>query len=58
VLLSAAGGHAAWAAQEPENAHSHLLSMMLGNSETIPITGGKLALGTWQVGPDVVRHGV
>ena len=38
------------AAQEPENAHSHLLSMVLGNSETIPITGGKLALGTWQVG--------
>jgi len=37
------------AAQEPENAHSHLLSMVLGNSETIPVTGGKLALGTWQV---------
>ncbi|EFN59644.1 hypothetical protein CHLNCDRAFT_18455 [Chlorella variabilis] len=36
------------AAQEPENAHSHLLSMVLGNSETVPITGGRLALGTWQ----------
>jgi hypothetical protein len=23
--------------QEPINAHSHLLSMMLGNSETIPV---------------------
>ncbi len=45
------GGWAAWAAQEPENAHSHLLSMVLGNSETIPVTGGKLALGQWQVGP-------
>jgi len=33
---------------EPENAHSHLLSMMLGNSETIPVTSGKLATGTWQ----------
>ena len=43
------GGWEAWAAQEPENAHSHLLSMLLGNSETIPVTGGKLALGTWQV---------
>lgn len=38
------------AAQEPENAHSHLLSMLLGNSETVPVTKGKLALGTWQVG--------
>lgn len=42
------GGWEAWAAQEPRNAHSHLLSMMLGNSETIPVTGGQLALGTWQ----------
>jgi hypothetical protein len=37
------------AAQEPENAHSHLLSMVLGNSETIPITQGQLTIGTWQV---------
>lgn len=28
--------------------HSHLLSMVLGNSETVPVTQGKLALGTWQ----------
>ncbi|GAB4822453.1 hypothetical protein N2152v2_009499 [Parachlorella kessleri] len=42
------GGWEAWAAQEPQNAHSHLLSMVLGNSETVPITAGKLALGTWQ----------
>lgn len=35
--------------QEPQNAHSHLLSIMIGNTSTIPITGGKLALGTWQV---------
>jgi len=34
---------------EPENAHSHLLSMVLGNSESIPITRGKMAIGTWQV---------
>ncbi|PNH08748.1 hypothetical protein TSOC_004690 [Tetrabaena socialis] len=45
------GGWAAWAAQEPRNAHSHLLSMLLGNTLTLPVTGGKLALGTWQVGP-------
>lgn len=24
--------------------------MVLGNSETVPVTGGKLALGQWQVG--------
>uniref|UniRef100_A0A7S0RDX2 Secondary thiamine-phosphate synthase enzyme n=1 Tax=Chlamydomonas leiostraca TaxID=1034604 RepID=A0A7S0RDX2_9CHLO len=42
------GGHAAWVKQEPENAHSHLLSMMLGNTLTVPVSGGKLALGTWQ----------
>ena len=33
---------------EPINAHSHLIAMMLNNSETIPIVDGKLALGTWQ----------
>jgi len=27
----------AWRSQEPFNAHSHLLSMMLGNSESIPV---------------------
>ncbi|GIL55645.1 hypothetical protein Vafri_11199 [Volvox africanus] len=42
------GGWAAWAAQEPRNAHSHLLSMLLGNTLTVPLTKGKLALGTWQ----------
>lgn len=33
---------------EPENAHSHLMAMMLSTSEIIPIIDGKLALGTWQ----------
>ncbi len=33
---------------EPINAHSHLIAMMLNNSETIPIVDGRLALGTWQ----------
>lgn len=33
---------------EPENAHSHLIAMMLNNSETIPVVEGKLALGTYQ----------
>ncbi|UCC92650.1 MAG: YjbQ family protein [Thermoplasmata archaeon] len=30
------------------NAHAHLRAMMLGASATIPIAGGRLALGTWQ----------
>ncbi|WP_341525759.1 secondary thiamine-phosphate synthase enzyme YjbQ [Nostoc sp. UHCC 0302] len=33
---------------EPINAHSHLIAMMLNTSETIPVVDGKLALGTWQ----------
>ncbi|MDZ8051202.1 MAG: secondary thiamine-phosphate synthase enzyme YjbQ [Aulosira sp. ZfuVER01] len=33
---------------EPMNAHSHLMAMMLTTSEVIPIVDGKLALGTWQ----------
>jgi thiamine phosphate synthase YjbQ (UPF0047 family) len=42
------GGDEAWRAQEPENCHSHLLSMLIGNSESVPISQGKVALGTWQ----------
>ncbi len=30
------------------NAHAHLRGMMLGASATVPVTGGRLALGTWQ----------
>jgi secondary thiamine-phosphate synthase enzyme len=33
---------------EPINAHSHLMAMMLKNSETVPIVDGKLGLGTYQ----------
>lgn len=37
-----------WRAQEPINAQAHLCAMMLGSSEVIPVSEGKLALGTWQ----------
>jgi secondary thiamine-phosphate synthase enzyme len=30
------------------NAHSHLRAALIGPSETIPIVGGELGLGTWQ----------
>ncbi len=33
---------------EPMNAHSHLVAMMLSSSEVVPIVDGKLALGTYQ----------
>lgn len=30
------------------NAHSHLMSLLTGVSETVPVENGKLVLGTWQ----------
>lgn len=37
-----------WRAQEPINAHSHLISMLLGSSESIPVAGAALTIGQWQ----------
>jgi secondary thiamine-phosphate synthase enzyme len=33
---------------EPENAHSHLIAMMLGNSESVAVHDGALVLGCYQ----------
>ena len=33
---------------EPENAHSHLAAMLLGSSEVIAVSEGKLVLGQYQ----------
>ena len=33
---------------EPENAHAHLIAMMLGNSETVIVHNGTLELGRYQ----------
>ena len=30
------------------NAHAHLRAAVIGPSESIPVIGGRLALGTWQ----------
>ncbi|OUS48657.1 hypothetical protein BE221DRAFT_211065 [Ostreococcus tauri] len=30
------------------NCHSHLLSMLIGNSAVVPVSEGKTTLGTWQ----------
>jgi secondary thiamine-phosphate synthase enzyme len=31
-----------------DNAHAHLRASLVGPSETIPLVGGRLLLGTWQ----------
>ena len=33
---------------EPENAHSHLIAMIMGSSESIPVINGGLKLGQYQ----------
>jgi thiamine phosphate synthase YjbQ (UPF0047 family) len=38
----------AWRDQEPINAHSHLLAMLLGSSESIPVAQSAMVLGQWQ----------
>ncbi|ODB89655.1 hypothetical protein A3194_10915 [Candidatus Thiodiazotropha endoloripes] len=35
-------------ADEPENAHAHLIAMMIGNSETLMVHNGSLVLGRYQ----------
>ena len=30
------------------NSHAHQRASIVGSSETVPVTGGRLALGTWQ----------
>jgi secondary thiamine-phosphate synthase enzyme len=31
-----------------DNAHAHLRASLVGPSETVPVAGGRLVLGTWQ----------
>jgi len=45
------GGDEAWREMrqgQPVNAHSHLISFVVGNSEAIPVHQGALAMGTFQ----------
>jgi secondary thiamine-phosphate synthase enzyme len=35
-------------AHDPSHAPAHMIASILGPSLTLPIAGGKLALGTWQ----------
>ncbi len=34
--------------EEPRNAHSHLIALMLGSQVCVPIVGGRLGLGRYQ----------
>jgi secondary thiamine-phosphate synthase enzyme len=36
------------APDEPKNAHSHMMAMLLSNSEVVPVVDGRLAIGQWQ----------
>jgi len=33
---------------EPENAYSHIIAMLLSSSEVVPIVNGELQMGKWQ----------
>lgn len=45
------GGDAAWRefrSKEPPNAHAHLIAMLLGTSESIPISNSEMKIGQYQ----------
>jgi secondary thiamine-phosphate synthase enzyme len=47
-LVPAEGAYEHNTLNHDTNAHSHLRAAVIGPSETIPIVGGELGLGTWQ----------
>jgi secondary thiamine-phosphate synthase enzyme len=46
--LAPESGHYEHDAEGPDDMPSHLRSAVTRSSESIPVTGGRLALGTWQ----------
>ncbi|RKF21053.1 YjbQ family protein [Altericroceibacterium spongiae] len=42
------GDHYAHDDEGPDDMPAHIKSMLTGNSLTIPVIGGRMALGTWQ----------
>ena len=45
------GGDEAWRdfrATQPTNAHSHIVAMLIGNSEAVPISKGVMQIGKYQ----------
>jgi secondary thiamine-phosphate synthase enzyme len=47
-LVPPSGGYEHNRLNHDTNAHAHLRAALIGPSETIPVVGGGLALGTWQ----------
>ena len=47
-LIPQAGSYEHNRLNHDTNAHAHLRAALIGPSETIPLVGGRLALGTWQ----------
>jgi secondary thiamine-phosphate synthase enzyme len=47
-LVPRAGDYAHNVMNGDDNAHAHLRAALVGPSETIPLVGGRLVLGTWQ----------
>jgi secondary thiamine-phosphate synthase enzyme len=47
-LVPADGTYEHNALNHDTNAHSHLRAALVGPSESIPVVGGQLGLGTWQ----------
>ena len=47
-LAPRAGDYAHNVMNGDDNAHAHLRASLVGPSETVPLVGGRLMLGTWQ----------
>jgi secondary thiamine-phosphate synthase enzyme len=47
-LLPAEGDYAHNRLNHDTNSHAHLRAALIGPSESIPVAGGRLLLGTWQ----------
>ena len=47
-LLPAQGDYAHNRLNHDTNSHAHMRAAIIGPSESIPVVGGRLALGTWQ----------
>lgn len=48
LMVPEEGTHYLHTAEGPDDMTSHIKSSLLGQSVTVPVTGGKLNLGTWQ----------
>jgi secondary thiamine-phosphate synthase enzyme len=47
-LIPAQGDYEHNRLNHDSNSHAHQRASLIGASETVPVSGGKLALGTWQ----------